>query len=497
MNNIWACINVLDQQDLDRLHQATLEVLAKVGCRMPNRRVLEAMRTAGASVDQSTATVYMPPALVEKAIQDTATRGIRQVERQPGQMVAVNQVFRVSPGSQANIVDYQARSRRHGTTEDVIKGIVLCNELPHIGSCMPLVSAGDIPAYMSDLYNFYLCSLYSRKRFGVFILSLESARQAMHLWEMVHTEKAQADITPASPYISYLLEPNGSLSFDEFSLEMALAFADAGHRIHQGPMAMAGLDAPVTLAGTLVIQNADNLAGIVLCHLLGLPGDWSGTAHTMDLRSALCSFGSPNQVLLGLAAIQLGNYYGFDVNVNSALTDACTPDFQGGFEKGMSAIVALLAGAKGVGAQGIVGADQGISFEQLVIDDEWAGAIDHIFQLGFEVNDETLAVDVIKKVGINGSYLMEEHTIRHMRETYWRASIFNHQSWDGWMEDGGKDVNLRAHEKVEAILAQHYPPQPLVSTQTLAAMDALITDARAHPERFEMEQYRYNGGSTI
>ena len=217
----------------------------------------------------------------------------------------------------------------------------------------------------------------------------------------------------------------------------------------------------------------------------------------MDLRSALCSFGSPNQVLLGLAAIQLGNYYGFDVNVNSALTDACTPDFQGGFEKGMSAIVALLAGAKGVGAQGIVGADQGISFEQLVIDDEWAGAIDHIFQLGFEVTDETLAVDVIKKVGINGSYLMEEHTIRHMRETYWRASIFNHQSWDGWMEDGGKDVNLRAHEKVEAILAQHYPPQPLVSTQTLAEMDALITDARTHPERFEMEHYRYNGGSTI
>jgi len=90
----------------------------------------------------------------------------------------------------------------------------------------------------------------------------------------------------------------------------------------------------------------------------------------MDMRHSLCSFGSPNQVLLGLASIQLGHHYGFDVTVNSALTDACLPDFQGGFEKGTSAIVALLAGADGIGAQGIVGADQGTSFEQLVIDNE-------------------------------------------------------------------------------------------------------------------------------
>lgn len=255
-------------------------------------------------------------------------------------------------------------------------------------------------------------------------------------------------------------------------------------------MAMAGLDAPVTLAGTLVIQNADNLIGVVLCHLLGVPGTWSGSAHTMDLRSALCSFGSPNQVLLGLAAIQLGHYYGFDVIVNSALTDACVPDFQGGFEKGMSAIVALLAGADGIGAQGIVGADQGTSFEQLVIDNEWASAIDHIFRLGFEVNEETLALDVIKKVGIGGNFLSEEHTVRHMRETYWPATVFNQRSWDAWMDDGGKDVYAMAHQKVKEILAKHYPPQPLIGGEVMEELDALMEVARNHPQRFETRRYQ-------
>jgi trimethylamine--corrinoid protein Co-methyltransferase len=210
----------------------------------------------------------------------------------------------------------------------------------------------------------------------------------------------------------------------------------------------------------------------------------------MDLRSALCSFGSPNQVLLGLGAIQLGRYYGYDVYVNSGLTDACLPDFQGGFEKGVSAIVALLAGARAVGAQGIVGADQGTSFEQLVIDNEWASAIDHVFRLGFEVNEETLAIDVIKKVGIGGNYLAEEHTVRHMHETYWPATIFNQRSWDAWMGDGGKDVHALAHQKVQKILAQHYPPEPLVSRQVIKELDALVEDARAFPERFETERYR-------
>ncbi|MGQ9555887.1 MAG: trimethylamine methyltransferase family protein, partial [Anaerolineae bacterium] len=316
----------------------------------------------------------------------------------------------------------------------------------------------------------------------VYMMTPEATRQIIRMAEIRSGgEKAR---------VGYLLEPNGALSYDDFSLENAIRFVEAGYSFHLGPMAMAGLDAPVTIAGTLVMQNCYNLIGNVFAYLWGSYCGWSGSAHTMDLRSGLCSFGSPNQVLIGWAVTQLGNWYGFETGANCALTDACVPDFQGGFEKGMSAMAMLLAGA-GFGAQGIVGADQGASLEQLVIDNEWASAMDHIFSHGIEVNEETLGVEAIKRVGILGNFLADEHTARHMRNTYWRSTVFNYESWDAWMAKGGKDVYARAHEEVERILAKHYPPPLVVSQEQKAELDAILTDCQVHLERFQAERYRY------
>ena len=481
MGKLQAQITLFDPGELESIHCATLEVLATVGCRLPHRRVLDRLAAAGAKVDYGTATARLPEDLVEKAL--AALGGEGAVRRGAVKPILRAGPIRIGTGCQANIIDYGSDRRRQGTTEDVLKGIALCNALPHVKWAMPLVIPADVPAHLADLHCYHLGALYSRKAFGVYIMSAASARGIIRL--------AEIKSGGARPEVGYLLEPNGALSYDDFSLEMAVTFADAGYPFYLGPMAMAGLDAPATIAGTLVMQNAYNLIGILLAYLWGVPGSWSGTAHTMDLRSCLCSFGSPNQILIGLAAIQLGNWYGFEVGVNSGLTDACLPDFQAGFEKGASAVAALLAGAAGLGAQGIVGADQGISFEQLVIDDEWAGAIDHIFSHGVEVNEETLGVAAIKRVGILGNFLTDEHTVAHMRETYWRSRIFNHESWDSWRAKGGKDVYARAHEEVERILAEHYPPPLLVEPPVKEAMDGVIEEARRHPEWFRAERYRY------
>lgn len=477
MKNISSKIKILAQDEIEQIHQATLDILETVGCRLPQDRILDMLQERGAIVDRETGIARLPKSLVEQALSET-----RPANRENALPPFHGRQLRFGPGNQANIVDYPGHVRRQGTTEDVIKGLVLINELPFIGRAMPLVTPADVPGYMGDLYGYYLCTLYSKKPYSVYICSPESARQIIRIWETVRDEPSRAGF---GPNVGYLLEPNGALSFDHFSLEMAMIFAKAGHNIHVAPMAMTGLDAPVTLAGTMVMQNAYNLAGIVFTWLIKGTGDWSGAAHSVDMRSMLCSFGSPNQVLIGLAAIQLGRFYGYEIGVNSGLTDACLPDFQSGFEKGMTGMVALLAGASGIGAQGIVGADQGTSLEQLVIDNEWASAFNHIFELGVEVNQETLGVEVIKKVGVGGSFIAEDHTVEHARDMYWKSDLFNQASWESWMAKGGKDVHTRAHEKVEAILSRHYPPRPLISPGAIAQVEAIVEDARAHPERFE------------
>ena len=145
-------------------------------------------------------------------------------------------------------------------------------------------------------------------------------------------------------------------------------------------------------------------------------------------------------MLLGIGAAQLGQWYGFEVGVNSALTDACVPDFQGGFEKGVSAITALLAGAR-FGAQGIVGPDQGTSLEQLVIDNEWASYLDHLLSRGIPVDDAALAEAEIAEAGILGSHMASRHTVRHMRQAYWRF----HSVQSGivrWLGGAGRQGHL-------------------------------------------------------
>ena len=477
MKKISSKIEILSQEELEQIHQATLEILEEVGCRLPHDRVLNLLEERGATVDRETGIARLPRALVETALRET-----RPILDENAPLPFRHGSYMAHPGNQANIIDYQATSRRQGITEDVIKGIVLCNELPFVVDAMPLVTPSDVPGYMGDLYGYYLSTLYSKKPYSVYICSPESARQILRIWEIVRNEPSRAGFPP---HVGYLLEPNGALSFDRFSLEMAVTFAEAGNNILVETMAMAGLDAPITLAGTMVMQNAYNLAGITFTWLIKGTGDWGGAAHTVDMRSMLCSFGSPNQVLIGLAAIQLGRFYGYEIGVNSGLTDACVPDFQSGFEKGMSGMVALLAGATRIGAQGIVGADQGTSFEQLVIDNEWTSAFNHIFELGMEVNEETLGVDVIQKVGVGGSFIAEEHTVRHVRETYWKSDLFNQASWDAWMAKGGEDVQAMAHEKVEKILALHYPSEILISPEVVEKIDAIIQEAKDHPERFE------------
>lgn len=483
MQHIQARIEVLDERDLQRIHEATLAVLWQTGCRLPHSRILDRLAERGAVVDRETATVRLPEPLVVDAMAALAGQTIPPEERF-AQGVLRGQRLTIGPGNEANIVDYRATERRRGTTEDVLKGIALCNALPHVGSAMPLVTPSDCPAGLADVYGYYLCALYSAKPFGVYLMSPGAADAVLAL--------AKARYGPEAPRPTYLLEPNGALSYDEISLELAIRFVEAGSSFHCGPMAMAGLDAPVTLAGTLVLQNAYNWIGNIVAYLWGAPGSWGGGAHTVDLRSALCSFGSPNQVLLGLGQAQLAHWYGLDTSVNSALTDACVPDFQGGFEKGASALAALLAGV-GFGAQGIVGADQATSLEQLVIDNEWAGYLDHILSHGIPVDKTTLAVEEIGQAGILGSHIATEHTVHHMRQTYWRSTVFNHEGFDAWAERGARDVYTRAHEEVERILATHYPPKLQVSPETRAALDAIWADARAHPERFHVERWRYRG----
>jgi trimethylamine--corrinoid protein Co-methyltransferase len=218
MKYIQSSIEILTASEIEQIHRATLEVLATVGCRMPHPRVQALLEKQGAQVDECGGGIRFPEQLIERAVCE-----VQKGEHNPSIKPFRRHPFRIHPGNQATIIDFQAKHRRPGTTEDVLKGIVVCNELPYVSLIMPVVIPADVHAAMSDLYAYYLCSLYAQKPYFVYIYSPDSARQVLRIWEIVKHEPARAEF-PSQ--VGYLLEPNGALSFDRHSLEMTLIFAE-------------------------------------------------------------------------------------------------------------------------------------------------------------------------------------------------------------------------------------------------------------------------------
>ncbi len=326
--------------------------------------------------------------------------------------------------------------------EDIHDGIAVVEELEYIKECNAIVIPNDVPYNVSDIVSFKELYKYSRKPGGTYILSPTSAKYIAQMSRVMGKR------------VDYLFETVSPFQFRDEVLEIALEFIKNGQGLSMAPMVMAGATGPVTIAGMLTMQNTEVLASLFLIKAAtDKYAKYEVGGHTLDMQTGLCSFGSPNQALIGMGVAQLGKYYGIETRSNSGLTDSVRPDFQAGFEKAMTATFSCLAGTMDIGCQGIVGADQGNSLEQLVLDNEWLRSYNYIHK-GIEVSRETIAVDVMKDVGIGGHYLMEGHTIEQMMDNFQPTRILNRDTFETWLSKGAKDSLDKAHEIVEEILSK-------------------------------------------
>ena len=226
---------------------------------------------------------------------------------------------------------------------------------------------------------------------------------------------------------------------------------------------MAGSTAPVTLAGMLAQLNAEQLGGLTLTQLVwpGCPVIIGPIPATADLRSGKYLGGSVELGLCNAAVAQLAHRYQVPIYNSAGMTEAKIPDIQAGIEKTQSVIQVALAGANFIHhAAGMLEDMSTIAYEQFVIDNDLLGMAMRAVR-GIEINDETLALEAIDRVGPGGHYLMDKHTLRHMRtEHYFPSSVFDRQGRETWERAGASDAWARAKEIARRILAEH-EPEPL------------------------------------
>jgi trimethylamine--corrinoid protein Co-methyltransferase len=442
MKQLRALVEVLSRDELQAIHEASLGILEKAGVRMPNEDCLGLVRKQGAVVDFERQVMRIPPFVMEEFVQR-----LRSAAAPAGDPLVRGPICG-DISTQVYVVDYATGTRRPGTGSDILKGIALVEHLANIPRSNAVCVPSDSDPVVSDLHAYLLLYLHAKKPGGTYILSPRTASCIMDMAETLGRRE------------TYLVETVSPLAFRRETLEMALLFAGRHHHLAIAPMVMAGTTGPVTLAGACTLMNAEILATLFICSALsGETPDWYvHGSHATDPETLLCSFGSPAQSLLGIATAQLGAFYGLPAGSNSGLSDSLRPDFQCGMEKLSSAVFSCLAGTVAIGCQGIAGADQGFSFEQLVLDDEWLDAYNFVVG-GFAADRQSIAEDLIGTVGIGGTFVAEPHTAENLRTSWWRSKLFRRVGWDVWRSGGAETCLERAHRRVEELTAgwEHMP----------------------------------------
>lgn len=230
--------------------------------------------------------------------------------------------------------------------------------------------------------------------------------------------------------------------------------AEVGIPVCFNSSAVAGVTAPVTLAGAVVQINAEMLAALAILqlHRPGAAVVYAAHPMVMDMRTGMSSISTAEVGLMSAACVELGRHYGLPTSSNGLCTDTCAPDPMATLEKWSSGYLPAMAGANvdaGAGSLACVGT---VSLEQLVIDDDMFGHLNRHAQ-GVVVSEETLADEVIADVGPGQAFLTEDHTLAHFRQEHYSSPLASRLNAPAWEAAGGRDVVDRAAARVREILA--------------------------------------------
>ena len=268
------------------------------------------------------------------------------------------------------------------------------------------------------------------------------------------------------------------LGHDGPNLEANLVAAEHGLASGFMPMPLAAGTGPATLAGTLVVQNAEALSGVVLLQLAypGAPCFFAGAPSVIDLKTGGYTGGSPEDYLLAAASTQLAHFYGLPMAMGTMATGAKEPDWQAAVDDSLSTFASVMSRADMMNGAGLLNGSKILSYPHMVMETEIYSIVQKVAD-GVVVDDETLALDVIKKVGPNGTYLAERHTRQHMKGI-WRPTVWDRAPYESWVRDGKKGALEKATEIADDILA-NYEPAPLAEDVTRELRDIV---ARADRE---------------
>jgi trimethylamine---corrinoid protein Co-methyltransferase len=456
----------LSDDQVEQLHHASLEILDRTGVRLYEPEALELLKNKGIQPEDGNR-VRIPPGLVEWALSLAPKRAVL-CDRNGQRVMPLerNNVFFGTGSDCPNVIDLHTGERRPGTLRDIVEATIVCDALEHIDFLMSFCSASDLPQETADRQQMRAMLVNSTKPILFVTTEFEGCVDAVSMAEAVAGGEEQLRRNPLAACYINVSHP---LRHNQEALRKLLFLSGKGLPTTYTPVVLRGGTGPVTAAGAIALANAGELAGLVLAQLKreGAPLILTGGVNDMlDMRSTIDAYADPtNRVML----VELAHRYDLPIFGLTGCSDSKLPDEQAAAEAAFSIMLETLAGAQLAHDVGYLDSGMTNSIEQVVICDELIAYTKH-FMRGLEINEDTLALDLIDQIGPDGDYLSTEHTLKHYRED-WYPKLFDRNNYDTWQRKGAKTLRQRARAKALKILETHQPePLPAEVQQQLDAI---------------------------
>jgi trimethylamine--corrinoid protein Co-methyltransferase len=446
-------LHILSRDQIERLHLSTLEVLRRTGVDVKEARALEVFEKGGCFVENER--VRIPAHLVEWALNSTPPR-ISLCDRNgnPAMLLEENNVYFGTGSDTPNVVDPFTGERRLAILNDVAYVAKAIDFLEEMSFVMNSGIASDVDPDISDIYHFEAMVTHTIKPIVFTAWSLDNLKTIVQMAEVVAGgEKKLRN----SPFLALYTEPISPLILGQESTQKLMFMAEKSLPVIFTPAVLTGGTGPVTIAGGLIQGNAEILAGYVLANLInkGTPFIYGGGVLPIDMATSLMSYASPEFMLATSALTDMARYYRLPMFSFAGCSDSCTYDQQASLEGALWTLLSSLSGGNLVHDAGYINNGLTMSFEQLVASNEVIGLVRRITG-GFEINDETLALDLIDETGPGGEYLTSAHTLRNFRRN-WFPDLLSRITYEKWEKEGQKDLGQRAGDKARFILENHKP----------------------------------------
>ena len=466
-------LKVLEKDQLDAIHGATLRVLNETGVLVNSDQTLDLLQKKGLLVDRKTRIVKMPESAVMEAVKNCKHNFKWHARSEKNTIEVVDGKTKMGPGAEGvYYIDPDTDMARPSTLADGILCCQLLDALDNVQIAYLPITPNDVPDHAKRIVSMAAGLINSSKLTFGGSADKKDVEIAMRLGEAIYGDR---EMLRKKPLFCGYVDPISPLAHEHTMLEALLGYSSMDMPVFVTVMALAGGTAPASIAGLLVQQNAEVLSSIVIASCVTKTPKiiYGSVSCPLDMRTGMAATGAPEFSLMGVGAVQLAKYYRLPSNMG-VQSDSKAVDEQTAYEKAFAALAAASAGADF--SDLFIGSTEAFntfSPVQLIIDNEIASNVLR-FAEGIEVNENTLSVDVIAKAGPMGNYLKQKDTMVKFRKEHLEPVLSDRWTRTKWDESGSKDAKKRAKERMMELLNSHHP-EPL-ETEVRKNIDSLVRE---------------------